>query len=167
MRRRRFYHFALTLFCEENPVKSQNRKQALVMCLLIAVVAIVAVFAPVAYSCGLFGHCRTAAVEREQLGPIVATAVTTPATPVTAAGAEKRCLLPWNCPNGHCKPDEQINVNVVAPPRIEGVPPVNVSIEPAPLEPRFPFGLLFAVLIPVIVLASIAAFVIRVSTSRV
>ena len=134
------------------------------MCLLIAVMAIVAVFAPVAYSCGLFGHCRTAAVEREQLGPIVATAVTTPATPVTAAGAEKRCLLPWNC---HCKPDEQINVNVVAPPRIEGVPPVNVSIEPAPPEPRFPVGLLLAVLIPVTALASIAAFVIRVSTSRV
>ena len=61
-------------------------------------------------------------------------------------------------------------MSVVAPTpplKIEGVPPVSVSIEPAPAPATpFPYGILLAALVPVVIVASVIAFMVRVGTSR-
>ena len=114
---------------------------------------------------GLFNRCDTcnlAAPPQTAIAPQIP-AGTAAASP--AVSAERPCILPWNRPNGKCCPKEEVNVNVLAP-APKDLPPVNVAVEPAP-EPRFPYGVLVAVLIPVVLIASVIAFMVRVGTSRV
>ncbi len=119
---------------------------------------------------GLFNRtavCPAPAIAAPAVMPIAAAEVNT-ALPAPEAAAERRCILPWNCPNGRC-PHDEVNVSVVAPTpplKIEGVPPVNVTVEPTPAPPPFPFGVLLAVLVPVVIVASVIAFMVRVGTSR-
>ena len=120
---------------------------------------------------GLFNRtavCPAPAIAAPAVMPIAAAEVNT-ALPAPEAAAERRCILPWNCPNGRC-PHDEVNVSVVAPTpplKIEGVPPVSVSIEPAPAPATpFPYGILLAVLVPVVIVASVIAFMVRVGTSR-
>ncbi len=118
---------------------------------------------------GLFNRtavCPAPAIAAPAVMPIAAAEVNT-ALPAPEAAAERRCILPWNCPNGRC-PHDEVNVSVVAPTpplKIEGVPPVNVTVEPTPATP-FPYGILLAALLPVVIVASVIAFMVRVGTSR-
>ena len=83
--------------------------------------------------------------------------------PPVAAAVEKRpYLLPWNCPacpNGQCRPKEPVNVTVNVP-----AAPAAVDVAPSPPEPvapSFPWGLLFGVLIPTVLVAAGVAFAVR------
>jgi hypothetical protein len=167
-------------------MRSKNSKRARLACILLSLVAIIGV-AVVAHG-ALFDRCRShdwppcgAAVQCCPSSAVAAAAVVKPnyeeqcslpweakpAPSTNAKCADRPCLLPWNCPNGKCHPKEEINVNVVAPGQPAGVAPVNVSVEqPAPPDAPFPWGILLAVLVPVVIVASVIAFVIRIATSR-
>ena len=130
---------------------------------IVALLAIVVFSAAVASAdCGLFNraHTSTQIAAVEPAGPTVLQ----PVAPGPAA--ERPYLLPWNCPNGKCRPHDQVDVNVVVPDRKTDAPLfIAPVVEPAP-PPRFPYGVLIAVLIPVILVSSAVAFVVRVSASR-
>ena len=77
-----------------------------------------------------------------------------------------RCLLPFNCKDGKCRPPrEEVNVNVTTP-RCD---PPNASspsvVSVPPVEHPFPFGLLIAVVAPVALVSAVAAFFLRVAAS--
>lgn len=120
---------------------------------------------------GLFNRtCPAPAIAAPAVSVSELSIATSASADLPAAAAERRCILPWNCPNGQCRPHDEVNVNVVAPTpplKIEGVPPVSVSIEPAPAPATpFPYGILLAALLPVVIVASVIAFMVRVGTSR-
>ena len=53
---------------------------------------------------GLFNRtavCPAPAIAAPAVMPIAAAEVNT-ALPAPEAAAERRCILPWNCPNGRC-----------------------------------------------------------------
>jgi len=118
---------------------------------LIAMLALIAIFTAGTFAAS---RCPFAPAQNACLpsAPIAAT--------IAAAPEGRPCLLPWNCPNGKCRPQD-VNVTVVAPDRKTDVSiaPVPALIEPAP--ERFPFGILLAVLMPVVLVASVIAFMIR------
>ncbi len=141
--------------------KSENAKTARNVCLLLGILAIVGLCAAVAYPCGAAFARRTCS-ETFASATVPPAPIAAPQTAITVA--DRPCILPWNCPKGKCCPKETVNVNVSPAPQPAGpVAPVNVSVEPAP-QPPFPFGVLLAVLIPVILISSVLAFVQRVQT---
>lgn len=85
--------------------------------------------------------------------------------PVAAAAEKRPFLLPWNCPNcpgGKCHPKEPVNVNVTVAPS----PPRPVAPSPEPDPPRFPWGLLCGVLVPVTLVAGGVAFALRMRSAE-
>ncbi len=141
--------------------KTKNAKAARGVCMLLGILAIGGVCAAAAFPCGPFGHCR--ARPNSSAAQIVAPAPIAAAQTVTAA-VERPCILPWNC-DKKCCPRETVSINVSPAPQPPSVAPVNVSLEPA-ARPPFPFGVLLAVLVPVILISSILAFVLRVQSGH-
>jgi hypothetical protein len=165
-------------------MKSKNSKLARAACILCLMVAATAIFAATAYPAwpSAFSRHPLPSAGGPVLGydsqPAVAPAVTPlraaqadseipwDAKPIAAAAVplRERCILPWNCPGGRC-PREEVNVTVDVPKTDTSIASLSPCAEP-PADRPFPFGLLLAVLIPVVILAAAAAFAIRVATSR-
>ncbi len=124
-------------------------------CRLVAIAILVAVaYVPNPVHAGVLTRCGGAvAVEAGSIA-------------VEAGSAEKRCVLPWNCPNGicpngKCRPPQEVNVTVAGP--VQATPQPVSAIEPP--HPAFPWGLAVGVIVPVTLLAGVAAFAIRMQSS--
>ena len=133
------------------------------ICLLLAAIVMIAatVFASVAVAGPFARNCNCPS-------PCVCTpcdgancpancAVASPA----AAAPERADLLPWNCPNGKC-PREEVSVTVNVPDRPADAPaPAVVSVPAEQAETPFPWPVLLIALVPVVLVASVIAFVVR------
>ena len=139
------------------------KPRSILILAVLAILAIVGCFcASLPAVAGPFARCQPCA--NTACSQPVAPTIVEPAAPTAAA--ERPCLVPWNCPNGKC-PREQINVSVTAP--VAEVPkpdtPIPPMVDATPAAPPFPWGLCLGIVIPVVLLASVLAFVFRMQAS--
>ena len=155
-------------------MKSRTLRHARFLVGLVAVAVIVGIacFLSTPAQAGPFARgyvCGPSEVQCvNQLAPVQLPGGDGATQPAAGVPLRERAVFAWNrpdCPNGHCRPHDEVVVNVIPPKTETPCPPAYSAAEPTP-PPRFPYGVLLAVLIPVVLVASVVAFIIRVATSR-